>query len=174
MALPLENCVIERCMPRGYTWAKFVRCWTGDPKGARFFEEQENPATGECMPAAYFTTLIVYDRTEGLHERAVKFQGSDALWAQLELSERQQIALVSCEGHLVTRSYDGYDGKPIVQTTVHIKQGTVMMHGIQHQTADATPVMPPEPYESEPTGLVAWPEPGPSEDALDNMDDAPF
>ena len=58
MALPLENCVVERNMPKGYTWAKVFQCWTGDPKSSRFFEENE-------YPAAYFTWVFTYYPKEG-------------------------------------------------------------------------------------------------------------
>lgn len=169
MALPLENCVVERCMPRGYTWAKFVRCWTGDPEGSRFFEEKINPATGETMPAAYFTTLLVYDRDSGMHERAVKFQGSDAVWAQLELSERKQIAQLSCEGHVVTRSYDDHSGRQIVSSTVHIKQGSLSIFGTQLQGGRPAYI---HHEKAEPNTLEDWPMPGPSID--DDLDGVPF
>ena len=175
MALPLENCVIERQMPKGYTWAKFVQCWTGDPSGAKFFEERVNPATGETMPAAYFTQLITYDRDSGWLERDVKLQGDEAIWAVMELQEKGQIALLTCEGHVSTRSFDGYDGRPVVRSTVHIKQGTLRLHGLQ-ESASAPPL--PQPLitasdaSGDASGLQEWPEPGPSESSL--PDGCPF
>ena len=175
MALPLENCVIERAMPKGYTWAKFVQCWTGDPSGAKFFEEKVNPATGETMPAAYFTQLITYDRDSGWLERDIKLQGDEAVWAMLELHEKGQIALLTCEGHVATRSFDGYDGRPVVRSTVHIKQGTLRLHGLQ-ESASPPPLVQPSPEPSDApdgvSGLVEWPSSGPSEDSL--LDGAPF
>lgn len=175
MALPLENCVIERAMPKGYTWAKFVQCWTGDPSGAKFFEQKENPATGETMPAAYFTQLITYDRDSGWVERDIKLQGDEAVWAMLELHEKSQIALLTCEGHVSTRSFDGYDGRSIVRSTVHIKQGTVRLHALQESaSAPPLPPVPLDAYEAagEGSGLVEWPSAGPSEDLP--PDDCPF
>ena len=150
MSLPLQNCVIERTMPKGYTWAKFVRCWTGDPAGARFFEEKEDDV-GNTFPAAYFTTIITYDREAGWTERDIKFQGADAVWAQLELKERGQIALINCEGHIYTRMVED-DGQSFVRSTVIIKQGTVVVHALHHQTAAptmSTPTAEPTPGLSE-------------------------
>lgn len=175
MALPLENCMIERTMPKGYTWAKFVQCWTGDPASGKFFEEKVNPATGETMPAAYFTVLITYDRDSGWIERDIKLQGQDAVWAVMELHEKGQIALLSCEGHIATRSFDGYDGRTIVRSTVHVKQGSVRLHALQ-ESASAPALVHPSPdaqkAADEASGLQEWPEPGPSESSL--LDGAPF
>lgn len=182
MALPLENCCIERQMPKGYTWAKFVQCWTGDPESGKFFEESVNQATGETMPAAYFTQIITYDRDSGWIERDIKLQGSDAVWGVLELQEKGQIALVSCEGHVATRSFEGYDGRIIVRSTTHIKQGTMRLHAIQASaSAPSLPELPPPAFEAScaTPGLQEWPSAGPSEDALpgdgpDLSDGAPF
>lgn len=175
MALPLENCCIERQMPKGYTWAKFVQCWTGDPESGKFFEESVNQATGETMPAAYFTVLRIYDRDQGWTERDVKLQGQDAVWAVMELQEKNQVALLTAEGHVATRSFEGYDGRIIVRSTTHIKQGTVRLHAIQ-ASASAQPLVHPSPSDlkaaDEAIGLQEWPEPGPSESSL--LDDAPF
>lgn len=137
MAMPLKNCVIERQMPKGYTWAKFVQCWTGDPAGARFFEEKEDDV-GNTFPAAYFTTIITYDRDSGWIERDIKLQGADAVWAQLELKERGQIALISCEGHIYVRSIEGEHGQAVIRSTVIIKQGTISLHAYERQTG--TPI----------------------------------
>jgi len=174
MALPLENCVIERTMPKGYVWAKFVQCWTADPAGARFFPPKEDSTSGEVMPAAYFTAMLTYDRDQGWIEREVKLQGGDALWAQLELAEKQQIALLSCEGHLVTKPFD-YGGQQFVRTTAHIKQGSVSLHALQAQSG--RPIdQPPSPEalkaQDEALGLQEWPFATPLESEL--LDGAPF
>lgn len=126
MAFTLENCVMSRSMPKGYTWEKYVKCWTGDPALARFFEPRVNESGEEEMRAAYFTSLLVYDSDSGWTEREVKFQGNDALWAVLELREQNQIALVSCEGHVFTKVIeDQVTGESFVRTTTMIKQGTI-------------------------------------------------
>ena len=182
MGLPLENCMIERTMPKGYIWAKFVQCWTGDPGSAKFFEEKVNPATGETMPAAYFTQIITYDRDSGWLERDIKLQGSDAVWGVLELQEKGQIALLSCEGHVATRSFEGYDGRPVVRSTVHIKQGTIRLHGLQESASSPSlPEVPPPAFEAScgASELQEGPSAGPSEDALsgdgpDLSDGSPF
>lgn len=134
MALPLENCVVERNMPKGYTWAKVFQCWTGDPKSSRFFEENE-------YPAAYFTWVFTYYPEEGWVERQIKFQGSDAVWAQLELSESAKQANISCEGHLHTRTFEGQDG-PVVVTTINVKQGSLRVHSLTDAISDQAESLP--------------------------------
>ena len=166
MAMPLKNCVIERVMPKGYTWAKFIQCWTGDPAGAKFFEEKTDDV-GNFFPAAYFTTLITYDRDSGWIERDIKLQGSDAVWAMLELKERSQIALINCEGHIYTRVV-GEGTQSFVHSTVIIKQGTVAVHAYHHQAVAPATLQPQAPPDE--PGLAEF-EPGPSEA---DPDGAPF
>jgi hypothetical protein len=160
MALPLSNCVIEKQMPKGYTWAKFVRCWTGDPAKAKFFEEKTDDV-GNIYPAAYFTTLITYDRDQGFIERDIKLQGTEALWAALELQERSQVALVSCEGHIYTKAVE-YGDTTYVRSTVIVKQGTVAIHEYEHQ-APPTMAAPAQPSPQD-CGLTEYEEPAGSED----------
>ena len=170
MSLPLQNCVIERQMPKGYTWAKFVKCWTGDPSDARFFEEKQDDV-GNTFPCAYFTTLITYTRDEGFTSREVKFQGDDALWAQLELSERGQVALVSCEGHVDTRGIDQPDGTQYVRSNVIIKRGTVSVHAYEVQTAPLSASMP-EPVRN--TGLAEYDPETPAQGSEAGNGEVPF
>lgn len=183
MALPLENCAIERQMPKGYTWVKFVQCWTGAPGDARFFEEKQD-ANGEAWPAAYFTTLVTYDRDGGWQEREVKLRGQDAVWACMELQERGQIALLSCEGHVNQRSFE-IDGQTFFRSSVIIKPGSIRVHGLSESASAPTgPLpsnLPEEPAESIlaqntatlDNGLVEWPS-APSESTLAGLDDIPF
>ena len=170
MGLPLQNCVIERQMPKGYTWAKFVKCWTGDPADARFFEEKQDDV-GNTFPCAYFTTLITYTRDEGFTSREVKFQGDDALWAQLELSERGQVALVSCEGHIYTRLIANPDGTSYVRSNVIIKRGTVSVHAYEAQTAPLSASMP-EPIRN--TGLTEYDPETPAQGSETGNGEVPF
>jgi hypothetical protein len=155
---------MERQMPKGYTWAKFVKCWTGDPARARFFEEKQDDV-GNTFPAAYFTTLITYDSDQGFTERDIKFQGNDAIWACLELQEASQIALVNCEGHVFTKTFES-DGQIFVRSTVAIKQGTVIVHQFESQSP---------PHAAPALNTPSSPSAGPSELGLTEFQDtAPF
>jgi len=129
----LTNCVIERDMPRGYTWAKFRACWTDDLEGARFLERKENPVTGEFMPAAFFCSLIIYDVASGWTTREVKFQGSEAE-AMALIKEEGAIVMINAEGHSVTRPYKDRFGEERAKTTIHLKEGFTEILKRERQT----------------------------------------
>lgn len=132
-ALALQNVVVERQTSKGYTWVKCLECWTVEPSSARFFPERNT--SYDTMPAAYFTALLAYDPDSGWHERKVKFVGADAENLFHLLHEKGQIALVSCEGHLMTKSFTANDDSARVVTTIVIKQGTVTVHAVTRQSA---------------------------------------
>lgn len=129
----LTNCVIERDMPRGYTWAKFRACWTDDLEGARFLERKENEATGEFMPAAFFCSLVIYDVASGWTTREVKFQGAEAEAMEL-IREEGFIVMVNAEGHSVTRPYKDRFGEERAKTTIHLKEGFTEILKKERQT----------------------------------------
>lgn len=124
-ASALRNIVIERDMPRGYIWAKFRDCWTTDLKEGRFLAETLNSRTGEDMPAAFFTAIIVHDPVAGWQERDVKFVGVDAE-AMAMYQEESVIVRLNAEGHISTRSYNTAEGE-VARSTVFIKEGTVQV-----------------------------------------------
>ena len=174
----LANIAVERLMPKGYTWARFVDCWTGNLARTRFF-----PPTyvdGEqVMPAALFATVVVYDQHAGWHERDVKFQGRDAQ-VFLALKEAKQIARINAEGHVVTRTYNA-NGEDVVTTTVFIKEGSVHVLETVHQSASAFIVDPEvaKPHQAPQTAAESEPEtiwPGLTEVdcGSEGMDEAPF
>ena len=174
----LANIVIERMMPKGYTWVKFKDCWTGDLAESRFFPPSY--ANGEeVMPAALFATVIVYDQHAGWHERDVKFQGRDAQ-VFLNLKEAKQIARINAEGHVVTRTYNA-DGEDVVTTTVFLKEGGVSILETVRQSPSAFVVDPevampaPAPQmaaESEPEPI--WPGLTEVDCGSEGMDEVPF
>ena len=129
----LQNCVVEKSMPKGYTWAKFIKCWTGDPADARFFEEKTDDV-GNVYPCAYFTTIITYDPASGWVQRDVRFKGDEALWAMLELKEKSRIANVSCEGHVYSRVIE-HEGGQGVQSSVIVKQGTLSVFAYEDHSS---------------------------------------
>lgn len=128
----LHNIIVERDMPKGYIWAKVVKCWTGDPRDARFFPPRSTDF-GEELPAAYFTTVLHYDQESGWIERNIKFVESEAESAVLALKEDNQIACISCQGHLVTQSVPTPDGKTIARTIIMVKVGSTIIHDMEVQ-----------------------------------------
>ena len=134
----LVNAVVERDMPKGYTWVKVLKCWSGDPVGGRFFAPKTTEF-GDEIPAAYFTTIIVYDRDMGLHERDIKFIGDEAEALNFALSVANQIALISTEGHLTTKTYEMPGGKEIAKTIIMAKRGSTRIYEIvpQGSTSDS-------------------------------------
>ena len=132
-AAALQNVVIERQTSKGYTWVRCIECWTSDPSSARFFPERSTQY--DTMPAAYFTELVAYDPDTGWHLRPVKFIGDDAENLFFLLKEKGQIALVSCEGHLMTKSFTTNDKSARVITTIVVKQGTTRVHTVVGQGA---------------------------------------
>jgi hypothetical protein len=186
----LHDIVVERDMPKGYTWVKVVKCWTCDPKSARFFPPKVTEF-GEELPAAYFTAVMAYDQERGWHERDIKFVGSEAESAALALKEDGQIALISCQGHLSTSVIDLPDGTKAVRSTVLVKVGSTIIHemeaqGTQNEDNSLEAYANARMREVEPPPLVdpeagagpdfeesIWPSQA-SFDAKKNMDDAPF
>jgi hypothetical protein len=128
----LHDIVVERVMPKGYTWAKVVKCWTCDPKSARFFPPRTTDY-GEELPAAYFTAVMAYDQDQGWHERDIKFVGDEAESAVLALKEDGQIALISCQGHMSTSTIELEDGRSVVKTTILVKVGSTIIHEMEKQ-----------------------------------------
>ena len=121
----LENVVIERDMPKGYTWVKVRNCWTSDLSEGRFLPQKTDAVSGEMLPAAFFGSVIAYDPTSGYHERAVKFQGHDAILIA-QYQEARSIVRLNIEGHLVTRAYDGQRGQVVV-STIFCKEGSLQI-----------------------------------------------
>lgn len=119
----LKNVVIERDMPRGYTWAKFRNCWTGDLADGRFMPPELNMRTGHNMPAAFFCTIIVYDPVSGFIEREVKFIGADAENMVIQQHDGN-ILRINAEGHISTKSIESPQGT-IARSIVMIKEGSV-------------------------------------------------
>lgn len=147
MAVPasaLTNVVIERDMPRGYTWAKFRNCWTGDLREGRFMPPETNSRTGDMMPAAFFSTIIVYDRDSGFHERDVKFTGADAEYMAIHQCDGN-ILRIDAEGHVSTKTIDTSNGT-IVKSIVFIKEGTVRVLEVCPQTERSSSSMSLEEY----------------------------
>lgn len=121
----LENVVIERDMPKGYTWVKVRNCWTSDLSEGRFLSQKTDSISGEMLPAAFFGSVVACDPTSGYHERAVKFQGSDAILIAKH-QECRNIVRLNIEGHLVTRAYDGPRGQVVV-STIFCKEGSLQI-----------------------------------------------
>ena len=128
----LANVVIERDMPRGYTWAKFRNCWTGDLAEGRFMPPERNARTGDIMPAAFFCTIVVHDPERGFHERDVKFQGADAEAMVMHQSDHNIVRL-NADGHVSTRAIITPEGT-VARSIVFIKEGTVQVLEVCKQT----------------------------------------
>lgn len=134
----LEHVVIERDMPKGYTWAKIHRCWTVHPKGARFFAPRVSDF-GDEVPAAYFTAVIAYDPAAGYHEREVKFVGDEAEALNFALSENGYVALICAEGHVSTSAVKLPDGRTVARSTILLKCGMTRL--VELRRADDSPVI---------------------------------
>jgi len=128
----LQNVVIERDMPRGYTWAKIRNCWTSDLEDARFLAPDRNSNTGEMMPAALFTSIIAYDPTSGYIERDVKFQGCDAEAMVMHQAD-SNILRINADGHISTRVINTPEGQ-IARSIIFIKEGSVQILEVCPQT----------------------------------------
>ena len=128
----LHDIVVERDMPRGYTWAKVIKCWTSDPQSARFFPPRTTDF-GDDLPAAYFTAVLCYDQEAGWIERQIKFMGTEAESAVLALKEDNQIALISCQGHVSTQAIQTPDGKTVARSVIMVKTGSTIIHEMEEQ-----------------------------------------
>ena len=128
----LANTLVERDMSKGYTWGKFLRCWTNELSVSRFFPRKEDSNGVTLMPAAFFTQLVIYDIERGWYPMEVKFQGSEAEALEV-IKSKGRIALLSCEGHLYVKVQNGYRGQ-VVHSTFIIKEGTTVIHAEEAQT----------------------------------------
>lgn len=169
-AAALTNVVIERDMPRGYTWAKFRNCWTDDLAEARFMAPELNTRTGDMMPAAFFCALIVYDPDSGYHPRDVKFVGSDAEAMAMHQEDRN-ILRINAEGHVSTRVIKTPEGD-IARSIVFIKEGTVQVLEVCPQAPRPPETMSLEAFVNEKMREITPQAPPQAADALAPSPDA--
>lgn len=173
----LEHIIVERDMPKGYTWVKVFKCWTSDPEGARFFAPKVTDF-GDELPAAYFTSVLCFDREAGWSERNIKFIGTEAEAAFIVLKDSNQVALVSCQGHLVTTTMELEDGRSVARSTIMVKLGSTVVHEVvpqghqdglggfadhvAHCVRSASPIPPAPSREAPATALAPATAPEPS------------